>query len=88
MTCTLPDPFHVKRSDALDVARETVLLLYQFGTLCLYSDATGALCVSHDILKDPGDFALVGVYDTRATMTEIAEDIIALERERIHGKAA
>lgn len=86
VSCSLPDPFHVKRCDAADLAEEIVALIAQRGRLCVYFDAGGAMSVSDHILDIPGAFSLVGVYDDGATATDIAADILAMERERVHGK--
>lgn len=87
MTCQLPDPFHVKRPEALDIAAEILEIIELKGRVCLYVDSNGVVQVSHHVLDVPDPFSLVGVYDDASTLTQIAEDIIAMQREPVHGKA-
>lgn len=86
MTWQLPDPCHVKREDAAAIAREVFALVELWGSLHLYFDAAGAMCVSARVLDTQDPFALVGVYDhDEATLTQITEDILASQREPLHG---
>jgi hypothetical protein len=88
VSCALPNPFHVKRDEALDIATEIVGFIAEQGRLCVYFDSAGAMSVSRRLLDIPGDFSLVGVYDDAASATDIADDIIAMQREHVHGKAS
>lgn len=87
MTCHLPDAFHVKPQHARDIAIELVRTIALRGRQCLYIDPAGAVQVAAHVLDIPDPFSLVGVYDDTATVGEIADDILAIQREPIHGKA-
>lgn len=85
MTWQLPDPCHVNREDAAAIAREVVALVQLRGRLCLYFDAAGVMGITGRVLDAPDPFALVGVYDDEATVVQITEDILASQREPLHG---
>lgn len=85
MTCRLPDPCHVKRADADDIAQEVIALIRLRGRVCLYFDASGAVQVTAHVLDVPDPFALVGVYDDEATVGQITDDILASQREPLQG---
>lgn len=87
MTCQLPDTFHVKPQHARDIAVELVKTIALRGRQCLYLDPVGTIQVAAHLLDIPGPFSLVGVYDDAATAGEITEDILAMKRDPIHGKA-
>ncbi|MEO8752329.1 MAG: hypothetical protein ABI624_06605 [Casimicrobiaceae bacterium] len=86
MPCTIPDLCHVKRCDAMDIAEEIVLIIEMKGPLALYVESNGAVRIAVGNSIDPGDnVALVGVYDEKSTACAIADDILAMQREPIHG---
>lgn len=85
----IPDAFHVKRIDALDIAEAFVRMLSQTRRVVrLYLAPNGD--VGYELGADgPGidGMSLVGTYDRRATAREVLEDILAMQRTHIHGKA-
>lgn len=87
MSCQLPDPFHVKRDYAEDLATEVVTLIQLIGAVVLYIDCSGTVYVSARGPVDAKAFDLVGSYTAAASVHDITEDILAMQRERIDGKA-
>ena len=81
--CVLPDPTHVTRNDAKDVADEAILVLRKGGRLALYVNPDGAVLFLTGDAEPLPSFSLAGIYDERASAREIAEDILALQREVI-----
>lgn len=91
-TCVLPDPFHVERDDARYIA-EGVLEFVRAGgkPIALWLDPSGVVMVSMNGKTPGGDtspFSLVGVYNARAFVQQIVDDILAMQREPINGRNA
>lgn len=81
--CVLPDPTHVSRNDARDVADEAVAFLRTGARLTLYVNPDGVVQFVTGEGEPLPSFSLAGVYDERASARDIAEDILALQREAI-----
>ena len=87
----IPDCTHIRRCDAHDLAEMIVSAIEKIGRpLAIYLGADGA--IGYEFLPDgPSPLAtcmsLVGRYDEESTVVQIREDLLAMQRERIHGKA-
>jgi hypothetical protein len=82
----LPDPCHVRRSQARDIAEGLVQLLAigDITQVWLYIAPNGDVAYETGRpMNGIGDLSLVGVYTAQASQQNIVEDILAMEREPI-----
>lgn len=82
----LPDPCHVKRSQARDIADGLVLLLATSDIKLVYLYIAPNGDVAYELegpMDGIGELSLVGVYTAQARQQQIVEDILAMDRERI-----
>lgn len=81
----IPDCTHIARADAHDLAVAIVASIRATGrSLRVYLGPDGS--VGYEWLGEPslGDcMSLVGSYTEEATVGQVAEDLLAMERERI-----
>lgn len=89
LPAVIPDPCHVTRSQAQDIADAIVRLLDSRNRrlLRVYLGPDGVVGYSFDqgVSDDErfGPLSLVGAYTAESTARQIAEDILAMHREHI-----
>lgn len=78
--CIIPDATSVRRCDAADIAENTLRAIRQWGETALYIAPDGKTFCCGAAVDIAPPASLVGVYDARATASEIRDDILAMER--------
>lgn len=87
----LPCERRIRRTWARDIAQELLDRIHRRGmkhTLFVHADGHVDFMRGNCLLWKAWEASLVGVYDHSAQLADVTDDILAMQRESIDGKAS